>query len=139
MTASPAKYRTTPSSEDPAYHSEIHEAGPNRGGLHSTSERIPHEAHIKWTYFLLGCAILLPWTGDTSRQTTHPVCAHVYSALANATSFFLSRMAGSPFYPTFISYWSSVYTLTKLVCQFYSTFTSKQVRRFYLTMIISKH
>ncbi|KAF8554812.1 hypothetical protein OG21DRAFT_1522187 [Imleria badia] len=121
MTASPAKYRVTPSSEDQAYHSNIHDAGVCGGELNSTSERILHEAQIKWTYFLLGCAILLPWT-----------------ALANSTSFFSSRLAGSPFYPTFTSYWSSVYTLTKLVFQFYTTFTSKQsslFRRIFASII----
>lgn len=123
-------HRATSSSEDQAYHSAIHEARAGLGELHSTSEHIPDEDQTKWTYFLLGCAILLPWNGDTSLCTAHLVCAHVYPVLANAIPFYLSRLAGSPFYATFTSYWSSVYTLTKLVCQFYCTFTSKQVRKF---------
>lgn len=60
-------------------------------------------------------------------------CSYVYSALINATSFFLSRLAGSPLYPTFSSSLSSVYTLTNLTCQFYCTITSKQVRSSQLT------
>ncbi|KAF8450333.1 nucleoside transporter-domain-containing protein [Boletus edulis BED1] len=80
------------------------------------------EAQTKWTYFLLGCAILLPW-----------------NALINATSFFLSRMAGSGFYPTFSSYMSTAYTLANLVFQSYSTITSKQSspsRRIFVTIIV---
>ncbi|KAF8547949.1 hypothetical protein OG21DRAFT_1423952 [Imleria badia] len=121
MTASPATYCVTPSSENRAYHSNIHEAGVDGGELNSTSERIPNEAQTKWTYFLLGCATLLPW-----------------NALTNASLFFFSRLAGSPFYPTFISYWSSAYMVTKLVCQFYCTFTSKlssPSRRILMSMI----
>ena len=114
------------------------EAGVGGDEPYSTTERIPTEARAKWTYFILGCAILLPWNGDIFRQTTHIICAHVYSAMANATPFFLSRLAGSTFYPTFSSYLSSVYTLTKLACQFYCTFTSKQVGRFYYLVIISE-
>ena len=131
MTHSPAKYRGIPSSEHQAYHSDSHEVGFCRDELYSTTEYILAEARTKWSYFLLGCAILLPWSGDTSRRTTHLVFAHVYSALLNGSSFFLSRLAGSTFYPTFSSDWSSVYTLTQLACQFYCTFTSKQVREFH--------
>jgi len=140
MTDSSAKYHAIPSSEDQAYDPNVDEAGV--GGderAYSPGERIPAESSIKWTYFLLGCAIMLPWEGDVSRQTTCPVCAHVYSVLANATPFFLSRMAGSPVYSTFSSYSASVYTVTKLICQFYCTFTSKQVRRFNQMAIVSEH
>ena len=122
MPDSPTNYRAIPSSED--------EAGVGGEEPYSATERTLAEARTKWTYFLLGCATLLPWNGDTPRQTAHLVCTDVYPVLANATSFFLSRLAGSTLYPTFSSYWSSVYTLTKLACQFYCTLTSKQVRRF---------
>ncbi|KAH0840096.1 nucleoside transporter-domain-containing protein [Lanmaoa asiatica] len=103
MIDSPAKYHPIPSSDDQSYPSDIREAEVSGGEWKSA------EARAKWTYFLLGCAILLPW-----------------NALINGTSFFLSRLAGSPFYPTFSSSLSSVYMLTNLVCQFYSTITSKQ-------------
>ncbi|KAF8132027.1 nucleoside transporter-domain-containing protein [Boletus edulis] len=111
MTDLPAKYRAVSSSADQAYHSNDHasEAGVSGDEPYSTIEHIPAAARTRWTYFLLGCAILLP-----------------FNALFNATPFFLSRLAGSPFYSTFTSYLSSVYTLTKLVCQFYCTLTSKQ-------------
>ncbi|KAH0835950.1 nucleoside transporter-domain-containing protein [Lanmaoa asiatica] len=95
MTDYPAKYRTIPSSEDHAYHSDVHEAGVSEDDLYSTT-------------------------------------------LVNGTSFFLSRLAGSPFYPIFSSYMSSVYTCTKLVCQFYCTITSKQSslsRRIFVSII----
>jgi equilibrative nucleoside transporter 1/2/3 len=132
MTDSPGQYRAIPSSsEDQAYHSDVHEAEGCGDELYSTTERILVEARTKWTYFLLGCTILLPWNGDSLRQTSHLVCAHVHSALLNATSFFLSRLAGSTLYPTFSSYLFSVFTLTKIACQFYCTFTSKQVRGFH--------
>ncbi|KAG8218815.1 nucleoside transporter-domain-containing protein [Butyriboletus roseoflavus] len=112
MIDSSAKYHAIPPSEDEAYHSDVHEAGvtsASEDDYYSTREWSSAAARTKWTYFLLGCAILLPW-----------------NALINATSFFLSRLAGSPLYPTFSSYLSSVYTLTNLACQFYSTVTSKQ-------------
>jgi hypothetical protein len=69
MTDSPAKYRAIQSSEDQAYHSDSHEARFCRDELYSTTECIPAEARTNWTYFLLGCAILLPWSGNTSRRT----------------------------------------------------------------------
>lgn len=72
MSDSPAKYRAVPSQ---AYHSDVHEAGVGGDDLYSTTEWITTEAQTKWTYFLLGCTILLPWNGDTSRQTTRPVRA----------------------------------------------------------------
>jgi len=142
MTDPPAEYRAIPSSEDQAYDSNVDEAGLGVGGderVYSTSEQIPTESRTKWSFFLLGCAILLPWNGDVSRKTTRPMCAHVYSVLLNATPFFLSRLAGSPFYPTFSPYLTSVYTVTKLVVQFYCTFTSKQVRRFNRMVIVSEY
>ena len=70
MTDSPAKYRAIPSSEDQAYDSNVHEArigGDER--VYPTSQHIPAEPRTKWTYFLLGCAIFLPWHGDISCQT----------------------------------------------------------------------
>ncbi|KAG6328807.1 hypothetical protein ID866_10281 [Astraeus odoratus] len=67
------------------------------------------DIRISWTYFFLGCAVLLPW-----------------NALINATSFFMSRLAGTPMRATFSSYQSSVFTVTGLVAQAYSTVTSKQ-------------
>jgi hypothetical protein len=65
MSDSPTNYRAIPSSED--------EAGVGGEEPYSTTERIPAEARAKWTYFLLGCAILLPWSGDAFRPTTHLV------------------------------------------------------------------
>lgn len=70
MADSRAKYHPIPSLEDQTYHSDVHEAGVGGDNLYSTSEGISVEARTKWTYFLLGCAILLPWNGETSRQTT---------------------------------------------------------------------
>ena len=74
MTNSPAKYRAIPSSDDSgqAYHSDTDEARACGDELYLTTGHIPAEARTKWTYFLLGCAILLPWNGDTC-QITHLV------------------------------------------------------------------
>ncbi|KAI9574504.1 nucleoside transporter-domain-containing protein [Boletus coccyginus] len=120
MTDTSIKYRAVPSSEDQADQSDVHDIGGD--DLHSsTNEWFPARAQTKWTYFLLGCAILLPW-----------------NALINGTSFFLSRLAGSPFYSTFSSYLSSAYTLTNVVFHFYSTITSKQSspsRRIFASLI----
>ena len=60
------RHAVTPSLEDQAYHSSIHEAGAGGDELHSISERIPDEGQNKWTYFLLGCAILVPWSSTSS-------------------------------------------------------------------------
>jgi hypothetical protein len=70
MTDSPVKYRVIPSSEGQADHSNVHNTGDDLYYSTVTSERFPGpaEARTKWTYFLLGCAILLPWNGDSSRQ-----------------------------------------------------------------------
>lgn len=65
MTDSSVNYRAIPSSEDQAYHSDVREAAVGMGNFYATTcERISAEAQTKWTYFLLGCAILLPWNGD---------------------------------------------------------------------------
>ncbi|KAF9247133.1 nucleoside transporter-domain-containing protein [Melanogaster broomeanus] len=99
------EYRPLPSSE------EDHEVGADQ--LHLLDESTPSDVvvdtRIRWIYFMLGCAILLPW-----------------NALINGTSFFLSRLVGSPLSPTFSSYQSSVFTLSNLIAQTYCTITSKQ-------------
>ena len=66
MTDSPVRYRAIPSSEGQADDSDVHDAGDDL--YYSTSERFLSEGRTKWTYFLLGCAILLPWNGDSSLQ-----------------------------------------------------------------------
>jgi len=109
MTRSRASYHLIPRSENQVDFSDAHEAG-----LDGSTE-----ARTKWTYFLLGCAILLPW-----------------NALMNGTSFFLTRLVGSPFYATFGSYFSSVFMLAKFTSQLYCTFTSQQSspsRRIFVT------
>ena len=55
MADTPAKYCAIPSSEDQA------RVG---GDEPYSTESFPAEARTKWTYFLLGCATLLPWSGD---------------------------------------------------------------------------
>lgn len=69
MTDSSAKYYAIPPSEDEAYHSDVHEAGVTSASR-DDPERSSAEARTKWTYFLLGCAILLPWNGDNFS----PIC-----------------------------------------------------------------
>ncbi|KIN95721.1 hypothetical protein M404DRAFT_165111 [Pisolithus tinctorius Marx 270] len=73
------------------------------------SSTAPVDKRIRWTYFLLGCATLLPW-----------------NALINAVSFFKSRLVGTPSRTVFSSYQSSAFTVTGLLFQAYCTMTSKQ-------------
>ncbi|KAG9313824.1 nucleoside transporter-domain-containing protein [Chiua virens] len=117
MTSSqPANYRTIPPSEDHANASDSHEDG-------GAGDEWQVEHGAKWIYFVLGCAILLPW-----------------NALTNSMSFFLSRVAGSPYYPTISSYLASVYTLGKLFFQFYCTLTSRKSsasRRIFASMSVT--
>ncbi|KAI9573178.1 nucleoside transporter-domain-containing protein [Boletus coccyginus] len=117
MTDSPAKYCAIPSSEDRAYDCNSNDTGVGR----DEHQHAPAECLTKWTCFLLGCTTFLPW--------------HV---LVNAMPFFLSRLAGSPVYPTFSSYFTGVYTLARLVFQFYSTFSSKRSspsRRIFMSIV----
>jgi hypothetical protein len=65
MTDSPTKYRDIPSFED--------EAGVGGEEPYSRTECIPDEARTKRTFFLLGCATLLPWSGDAFYRTTRLV------------------------------------------------------------------
>ena len=66
MTDSSAKYQATQSSEDQPYHSGIRERAEVGGeDLCLTSGRIENKGQTKWTYFLLGCAILLPWSSTS--------------------------------------------------------------------------
>ena len=64
MTGSHVKYQPIPSSEEQPDHSD----DPEPVGDDLRREWFPADAQTKWTYFLLGCAILLPWNGDSSRQ-----------------------------------------------------------------------
>ena len=67
----PVKYHAIPSSEEQTDHSD-HDTGlvHNEDDLYyPTGEWFPAQAQVQWTYFLLGCAILLPWNGDSFLQT----------------------------------------------------------------------
>ncbi|KAF9222057.1 hypothetical protein BS17DRAFT_232536 [Gyrodon lividus] len=101
-------YRALPSEDAIHEDHEVSVDGPHLTNK-PTSSDILVDTRIRWTYFILGCAILLPW-----------------NALINGTSFFLSRLIGSPLYPMFSSYQSSVFTLCNLVSQTYCTITSRQ-------------
>ena len=71
-----ANYHAIAPSED-HYRSETHEAGVSHY-IRSTSEWSSFESTARWTYFLLGCATMLPWNGDLSSLITHLVVdAHV--------------------------------------------------------------
>lgn len=67
------------------------------------------DSRIWWVYFMLGCAILLPW-----------------NVLIAATSFFLSRLVGSPLRATFASYMTTSSNLFNLLALAHATATSKQ-------------
>ncbi|KIJ70470.1 hypothetical protein HYDPIDRAFT_78688 [Hydnomerulius pinastri MD-312] len=108
-TDSGVKYRALPASEGAAREDDEINADEPLLNHDSPSPDAPVDTRIKWIYFMLGCAILLPW-----------------NALINATSFFLSRLVGSPIYPTFSSYQTSVFSLANLLFQAYCTVTSKQ-------------
>ncbi|KAI6034106.1 nucleoside transporter-domain-containing protein [Pisolithus microcarpus] len=96
-------YQAIPTSED-----DIH-AGSGRSTRDPPLPTAPVDKRISWTYFLLGCATLLPW-----------------DALINAVSFFKSRLVGTPMRAVFSSYQSSAFTATGLFFQAYCTMTSKQ-------------
>ncbi|KAI6105461.1 nucleoside transporter-domain-containing protein [Pisolithus sp. B1] len=96
-------YQAIPTSED-----DVH-AGLGLGSRDPPSATTPVDKRISWTYFLLGCATLLPW-----------------DALINAVSFFKSRLVGTPMRAVFSSYQSSAFTATGLLFQTYCTMTSKQ-------------
>ena len=83
MIDSTARYRAIPSLEDQVYHSGDHED--SRDGSPTTSEPIPAAAGAKWTYFLLGCAILLPFNGDTLCHT--PPCSPCSRQLLSSVQF----------------------------------------------------
>ncbi|KAG6330474.1 hypothetical protein ID866_8615 [Astraeus odoratus] len=102
------EYQALPTSDDADHTlSELNEEDRPMSG--DPPSNAPVDARIGWTYFLLGCAVLLPW-----------------NAVINATSFFISRLVGNPMRATFSSYQSSVFTVTGLVFQAYCTVTSKQ-------------
>ncbi|KAG1780313.1 nucleoside transporter-domain-containing protein [Suillus placidus] len=67
------------------------------------------DSRIRWVYFMLGCAILLPW-----------------NVLITATSFFLSRLVGSPLRATFASYLTTTSTVFNVFALAHATATSKQ-------------
>ncbi|KAG1753737.1 nucleoside transporter-domain-containing protein [Suillus paluster] len=67
------------------------------------------DSRIWWIYFMLGCATLLPW-----------------NALITATSFFLSRLVGSPLRETFTSYMTTISTVFNIFAVAHATATSKR-------------
>ncbi|KAG0702331.1 nucleoside transporter-domain-containing protein [Suillus ampliporus] len=67
------------------------------------------DGRIQWVYFTLGCATLLPW-----------------NALITATSFFLSRLVGSPLRATFTSYLTTTSTIFNIFAVAHATATSKR-------------
>lgn len=67
------------------------------------------DSRIRWIYFMLGCAVLLPW-----------------NVLITATSFFLSRLVGSPLRATFASYMTTTSSVFNVFALAHATATSKQ-------------
>ncbi|KAG2051349.1 hypothetical protein BDR06DRAFT_595941 [Suillus hirtellus] len=67
------------------------------------------DSRIRWIYFMLGCAILLPW-----------------NVLITATSFFLSRLVGSPLRATFASYLTTTSNVFNVFALAHATATSKK-------------
>ncbi|KAH7888023.1 nucleoside transporter-domain-containing protein [Phlebopus sp. FC_14] len=110
-TESSAKYRSLSSPEEILADHEDQEVNMDESLAAQDPGLSDHsvDTRVRWTYFLLGCAILLPW-----------------NALIIATPFFLSRLVGSSIYATFSSYESSVFTAANLLFQAYCTATSKQ-------------
>ncbi|OJA16428.1 hypothetical protein AZE42_08404 [Rhizopogon vesiculosus] len=85
----------------------------------------PVDTRIQWVYFMLGCAVLLPWNGAFMT----PICdvllhRKLLLVLITATSFFLSRLVGSPLRATFSSYLSTVYTVFHAFGLAHATVTS---------------
>ncbi|KAL4081983.1 nucleoside transporter-domain-containing protein [Scleroderma yunnanense] len=115
-----AKYQALPTSEDIDHvHSEANADTPV--SIRDPPPSAPLDRQINFIYFILGCAMLLPW-----------------NALINATPFFLSRLLGSPLRPVFSSYQSSSFNVTAVLFQAYYTLTSKQAsnsRRVSLSII----
>ncbi|KAG7096658.1 hypothetical protein E1B28_004073 [Marasmius oreades] len=73
------------------------------------SPNIVADARIQGIYFVLGCAVLLPW-----------------NALITATPYFLSRLANTPLQSTFSSYLSITFTIAGFVFLAHATWTSKE-------------
>ncbi|KAI0796511.1 nucleoside transporter-domain-containing protein [Abortiporus biennis] len=67
------------------------------------------DARVRWIYFVLGCAVLLPW-----------------NALITATPFFRSRLEGSSLQSTFASYLSAAFTIANFFFLAHATVTSNQ-------------
>ncbi|KAL0580906.1 hypothetical protein V5O48_001100 [Marasmius crinis-equi] len=76
---------------------------------HGSSKPVVADARIRGIYFVLGCAVLLPW-----------------NALITATPYFLSRLANSPFQSTFSSYLSITFTASNFICLAHATLKSKE-------------
>ncbi|KAK1226030.1 hypothetical protein PQX77_010989 [Marasmius sp. AFHP31] len=82
------------------------------------SKPIVADGRIKGIYFVLGCAVLLPW-----------------NALITATPYFLSRLADSPYQSTFSSYLSITFTASNFIFLTHATLTSKETSPSRQTMV----
>ncbi|RDX53586.1 hypothetical protein OH76DRAFT_1398710 [Lentinus brumalis] len=67
------------------------------------------DSRIRWSHFMLGCAVLLPW-----------------NALITATPYFQSRVAGTPLKSVFSSYLSTTFTAANFAFLAHATVTAKK-------------
>ncbi|EIN10375.1 hypothetical protein PUNSTDRAFT_65468 [Punctularia strigosozonata HHB-11173 SS5] len=125
MVSSPsAGYRPLPQGPDaaeepetaPHHLSESLVVGTDAEQLEDVPVVLPPEealdARVRWVYFMLGNAVLLPW-----------------NAMITATPYFLARLEGSSLKSTFSSYLSATFTIANCGFLAHATITSKQSSR----------
>ncbi|KAK0467879.1 nucleoside transporter-domain-containing protein [Desarmillaria tabescens] len=89
---------------------EMEDEGDPDGAHESTHPHFTHvDARVRWIFFILGCAVLLPW-----------------NVMITATPYFMARLSTSPIRLTFSSYLSTSFTASNSIFLAHATATSKK-------------
>lgn len=89
------------------------------------------ESQIRWVYFILGAAFLLPWNGTFILSQLFRRAHDIGPVVITAMPYFLGRLSTSPLRSTFSSYLTSSFTLSNFLFLAHATLISKRVGRVY--------
>ena len=112
----------------------LYQALPNDPPTTDTEEDIQLEplipdAETKYIFFVLGCALLLPWNGTPPSLSNR--CSYLHfrrPVIITAVPFFLSRLKDSPHFSlTFSSYLTTSSSICNFVFLAHATFREKKV------------
>ena len=119
-------------SNEPEDEEAVVERGEAEETQRALSQAVADSSTVHWIFFIMGCAILLPWNGQfnlsRNRFEKLPNRYYVGIAIITAMPFFLSRLEQSHLRPVFASYLVASMQLCRLPTLIHATYTVKKVR-----------